>query len=29
VYQTLTNRLREALAVHIREKYGVELAIVL
>jgi len=29
VYQTLTNRLREALARHIREKYGVELAIVL
>jgi arginyl-tRNA synthetase len=29
VYQTLTNRLREALAGHIREKYGVELAIVL
>jgi len=29
VYQTLTNRLREALAGHIREKYGVELAITL
>jgi len=29
VYQTLTDRLREALAGHIREKYGVELAIVL
>jgi arginyl-tRNA synthetase len=29
VYQTLTNRLREALAGHIREKYGVDLAIVL
>ena len=29
MYLTLTNRLREALAVHIREKYGVELAIVL
>jgi arginyl-tRNA synthetase len=29
VYQTLTKRLREALAGHIREKYGVELAIVL
>jgi arginyl-tRNA synthetase len=29
VYHVLTNRLREALAVHIREKYGVELAIVL
>src|SRR5260370_737882 len=29
VYQTLTNRLREALAGHIREKYGVELTIVL
>jgi arginyl-tRNA synthetase len=29
VYQTLTNRLREALAGHIREKYAVELAIVL
>src|SRR5260370_13438977 len=29
VYQTLTNRLRKALAGHIREKYGVELAIVL
>jgi arginyl-tRNA synthetase len=29
VYQTLTNRLREALAGHIREKYGAELAIVL
>src|SRR6266481_4480356 len=29
VYQELTNRLREALAGHIREKYGVELAIVL
>jgi arginyl-tRNA synthetase len=29
VYQKLTNRLREALAGHIREKYGVELAIVL
>ena len=29
MYQTLTNRLREGLARHIREKYGVELAIVL
>ena len=29
MYQTLTKRLREALAGHIREKYGVELAIVL
>jgi arginyl-tRNA synthetase len=29
VYQTLTNRLREALAAHIHQKYGVELAIVL
>jgi len=29
VYQTLTNRLREALAAHIKEKYGVELEIVL
>ncbi len=29
MYQRLTNRLREALAGHIREKYGVELAIVL
>ena len=29
MYQTLTNRLRAALAGHIREKYGVELAIVL
>jgi arginyl-tRNA synthetase len=29
VYQTLTKRLREALAGHIREKYGAELAIVL
>jgi arginyl-tRNA synthetase len=29
VYQTLTKRLREALADHIRKKYGVELAIVL
>jgi arginyl-tRNA synthetase len=29
VYQTLTNRLRDALAGHIREKYGVKLAIVL
>jgi arginyl-tRNA synthetase len=29
VYQVLTNRLREALAAHIREKYGVELAVVL
>ena len=29
MYQTLTNRLREALARHIREKYGVKLAIVL
>jgi len=29
VYRELTNRLREALAGHIREKYGVELAIVL
>jgi arginyl-tRNA synthetase len=29
VYQILTNRLREALAAHIREKYGVEPAVVL
>ncbi len=29
MYQTLTNRLREALTRHIHEKYGVELAIVL
>jgi len=29
LYQTLTKRLREALAEHIREKYGVELPIVL
>jgi arginyl-tRNA synthetase len=29
VYQTLTNRLREALGAHIREKYGAELTIVL
>ncbi|HKW34227.1 MAG TPA: arginine--tRNA ligase [Candidatus Acidoferrum sp.] len=29
MYQTLTNRLREALASHIREKFGVELEIVL
>jgi arginyl-tRNA synthetase len=29
VYQTLTNRLREALAAHVRGKYGVELEIVL
>jgi arginyl-tRNA synthetase len=29
VYQTLTNRLREALATHIREKYGVQVEIVL
>src|SRR5712692_11269817 len=29
LYQELTNRLREALAGHIREKYGVELAVVL
>ncbi len=29
MYQTLRERLREALAGHIREKYGVELAIVL
>jgi arginyl-tRNA synthetase len=29
VYQALTKRLREALATHIREEYGVELAIVL
>ena len=29
MYQTLTNRLREALAGHIREKYGVELTIAL
>src|SRR5712692_2475156 len=29
VYQQLTNRLREALAAHIQEKYGAELAIVL
>src|SRR2546425_10766328 len=29
MYQRLTKRLREALAGHIRQKYGVELAIVL
>jgi arginyl-tRNA synthetase len=29
VYQILTNRLREALARHIHEKYGMELAVVL
>jgi arginyl-tRNA synthetase len=29
LYQELTNRLREALARHIREKYGVELPVVL
>ena len=29
MYQTLTNRLREALASHIREKYGADLEIVL
>ncbi|HXM94222.1 MAG TPA: arginine--tRNA ligase [Candidatus Dormibacteraeota bacterium] len=29
MYQTLTNRLREALARHIREKYGVELRVAL
>jgi arginyl-tRNA synthetase len=29
VYQALTNRLREALAAHIREKYGVQVEIVL
>ena len=29
MYQTLTKRLREALAGHIREKYGVELSVVL
>jgi arginyl-tRNA synthetase len=29
VYQTLTNRLRGALEAHIREKYGVELPVVL
>jgi arginyl-tRNA synthetase len=29
VYQLLTNRLREALAAHIREKYGVDLPVVL
>ena len=29
MYQTLTNRLRQALAAHIREKYGVQLEIVL
>jgi arginyl-tRNA synthetase len=29
LYQELTNRLREALAGHIREKYGVELPVVL
>ena len=29
MYQTLTNRLREALAAHIKKKYAVELAIVL
>ena len=29
MYQTLTNRLRDVLAAHIREKYGVQLEIVL
>jgi arginyl-tRNA synthetase len=29
VYQTLINRLREAVATHVKEKYGVELVIVL
>jgi arginyl-tRNA synthetase len=29
VYQTLLNRLREALAAHVREKYNVEIAVVL
>ena len=29
MYLTLSNRLREALAAHIREKYGVEVAVVL
>jgi arginyl-tRNA synthetase len=29
VYQTLTNRLRDALAAHIREKYGAEVEVVL
>jgi arginyl-tRNA synthetase len=29
VYQTLTNRLREALAAHIRERYGAEVEVVL
>ena len=29
MYLTLSNRLREALAAHIHEKYGVELAVVL
>jgi arginyl-tRNA synthetase len=29
VYLTLTHRLREALAAHIREKYGVEISVVL
>ncbi len=29
MYQTLTNRLRDALAAHIREKYGVQVEIVL
>ena len=29
MYQTLTNRLREALERHIQEKYGLELAIAL
>ena len=29
MYQTLTNKLREALAAHIREKYGVELPVTL
>ncbi len=29
MYQTLLNRLREALSAHVREKYGVEIAVVL
>src|SRR6266849_4033044 len=29
MYQRLTNKLREALAVHVREKYGVELPVAL
>ena len=29
MYLTLTRRLREALAAHIREKYGVEISVVL